>query len=177
MLLAYGKKGSRPGGSPNSLRNNEHSEKGTLAPRKPHIRRRLPQFSQGKSVHSEVVHFCRFGISHFPEERVHSGVPFMAALQYSLRKSAHYLSFSFILFHFLSFFHVLSCSFIFFHFLSFSFIFFHLHVFIFFHLLSFSFVVIFLFISFFSSCSFFLGCSESFFCLDWPHDFLLKALM
>ena len=33
-------------------------------------------------------------------ESVHSGVPFLAVLQYSLRKSTHSLSFSFIFFHF-----------------------------------------------------------------------------
>ena len=200
MLLAYGKKGSRPGGSPNSLRNNEHSEKGTLAPRKPHIRRRLPQFSQGKSVQSEVVHFCRFGISHFfSEENVHSGVPFLAAPQYSLRKSAHYHSFSFIFFHFLSysfffhfyfhcffhcfflvfFFHVLACSCIFF---SFSFIFFpsffiFFHFLFFFHVLSFSFIL--LCFSFFSLFFFlfFLGCSKSFFFASIASRFPIKALM
>ena len=84
-----GKKVSRPGGSPNSLGNIEHSE-----------------------------------------------------------KALFFLSFSFIFFHFLSF------SFIFFHFLSFSFIFFH-----------------FLSFLFFSSCSFFLGCSKFFFLPRLPHDF------
>ena len=32
--------------------------------------RAAPQFSQGKSVHSKVVHFCLFGISHFFQLKV-----------------------------------------------------------------------------------------------------------
>ena len=85
---------------------------------------------------------------HFPlfsVESAHSGVPFLAALQYSFGKSAHSLSFSIIFFHFLHFFiffHSLSCSLIFFNFLSFSFIF---------HFLSFF---------------FFMGAQNLFFCLD-----------
>ena len=89
-------------------------------------------------------------IRHFPlfsMESVHSGVPFLATLKFSLGKSAHCLSFlslSFTFFHF----------FIFFHFVSFSFIF-----------LSFSFIVfpLFFFFSFFLFFFFSYKCSKSFF--------------
>ena len=90
----------------------------------------------------------------------------MAALQYSLKKSAHYLSCSFIFFHFLSFLLFPSFSFMFLHFLSFSFISFHV--------LSFSFIVFLCFPVFFF---FFLGCSKSsVFLPRLPHDFLFKLL-
>ena len=98
-----GKKGSRPGGSPNSLGKNEHSEK-ALWPRENHT------FEGGSTVSSRKK--CTFSsgpflsFRHFPlfsKESVHSGVPFLAALQYSFGKSAHSRSFSFIVFHSLSF--------------------------------------------------------------------------
>ena len=59
-----GKKRSRPGGSPNSFGNNEHSKK-ALWPRENHT---FASFL--KEIHSEVVHFCRFGISHFFQRKV-----------------------------------------------------------------------------------------------------------
>ena len=107
-------------------------------------------FEGGSSVFSGKVYILKWSIivvSAFPTfsvESVHSGVPFLAALQYSLEKSAHFLSFSFNFFHFLSlsciFLHFLSCSFMFLHFHSFSFIFFHFlsFSFIFFQFLSLS---------------------------------------
>ena len=54
---------------------------------------------------------------------MHYGVPFVAALQYSFGKSAHFLSFSFMFFHFPSFsFIFLHCFFPFFFFLFFFFL-------------------------------------------------------
>ena len=99
-----GRKGSRSGGSPNSLGNNEHSEKARW-PRENHT------FEGGSAVFSRKKctflsgPLCRFGISHFfSVESVHSGVPFLAALQYSSGRKVHLSPSSPpIFFHFLSF--------------------------------------------------------------------------
>ena len=106
-----------PGGSPNSPGNNAHSEK-ALWPRENHTFEAAPQFSRGKSVHSEVVHFCRFCISHFCQWKVyilecpswrHSSIP-----EGKVHIFFYFLSYSF------SFFQFLSVSFSFFQFLSVS---------------------------------------------------------
>ena len=108
--------------------------------------RAAPQFSLRKCtfLSGPFLSFRHFPL--FSVESVHYGVPFLAALQYPLRKSAHSL---------FLFFHFLSCSFIV---LSFSVFFFH----------CFSF--------FSSCSSFLLGCSKSFFLPRLPLDFLLKLL-
>ena len=150
-----GKKESRraasliPSGIMNILKRQRHS-----GPKKTTHSRKAPQFFSKKKctfLSGPFLSFLHFPL--FSEKSVHSGVPFLAALQYSLWKSAHYLSFSFIFFHVLSFFfhfllfcfvffHFLACSFILFHVLSFSFIFFHFlsFTFIFIHLLLFTFI-------------------------------------
>ena len=91
-----------PGRLPYSPGSKEHSEK-ALWPRENHtFEGGSPVFSREKCtfLSGPFLSFRHFSI--FSVESVHSGVPFLAALQYSLWRSAHVLSFSLIFLNFLS---------------------------------------------------------------------------
>ena len=159
------KKGSRPGGSSNSLRNNQHSGKAH------NVLSFSFNFFHFLSFSLVFFRFLSFSLVFFRFSFVfHS---FFIRFSFTCLSLVFHLSFTCLslVFHLsftclsLSFlvFHFLSCSFVFFHFLTFSFIFFHcffiFHFFI--HFLSFSFMFHVL------SCSFMffhvLPCSSNFF--------------